>query len=482
MVVPGNADLTKAYGFFLLEQYDSALHYYNKVIETDSLNVDAWAGKMNCFLYQEKYDQAINAGIEGLAKKESFLLHHKMAYVYALTNNTGRVAFHFESAIKIPENERGAGSEDVVRSMILSIGNGYYYSGNKKAALKWYTKGKEEYSDGFEFVAAIQKIKESEPVKMNYFFANIHGGRINYAETNFYDRGTFFSVNPSVTIKRKHFISLGYNQSDITLKNNVPFSYVRKMYTDKSTIPVTEQVYVFEDIFAVGGGNYDTVYYADVPVDPKTYEGILPLEEDTYNPENLWTKEIQFQYKLLYSPIKKTTFLAGIRHTLSNMLYSENSLTAYLGHFTTTNTFSIGGLYHYTALDSVNLLQISPNISTINKKLNVDVQTHGIIRLADIDTVISWLPSFQLSLDATVSYHTQRGMVSLTAQTGERAFVTESYGTFFRSSFSPFIMGAKALFEIRPFTFPLTLYYIFSYSKYSEYKSYVNIGGLHIQW
>ncbi|MGD9202283.1 MAG: hypothetical protein PVI26_12015, partial [Chitinispirillia bacterium] len=167
---------------------------------------------------------------------------------------------------------------------------------------------------------------------------------------------------------------------------------------------------------------------------------------------------------------------------ISNMLYSEKTFTAYFGHFTLSNNFSLGGLYHFTGLDSVNLIQISPAVSTINRKLNLALQMYGVIRLADVDSVIQWLPPFQLSLDATLSYQGTKGNVSLTVQTGQRAFTLESYGTFFRNSYSTFITGTKTLFELRPFKFPLTMYYLFSYSKYSDYKVYANMGGLHLQW
>ena len=435
MVIPAKADLTRAYSFFLIENYDSALYYYEKSIEADSSNVEAWAGMMNCRLYQKEYEEAIYAGNRGLSITESFLLHHKMAYLYALKDNDERVSYHYEKALSIPENKRETSSEDHVRSMILSIGYGYMYGGNRNTALRWFARGKEKYGDDSDFIDAINRANASKSIKTSYLFANAHAGIINYAESNYYDKGIFFSVNPSLTFKRRHFLSIGYSQSDIELKKNVPYSYVRKMYTDNADIPKGEMDFVFEDIFPVGGGNFDTVYYADVPVDPKTYNDSLTLRESTYNPEDLWIKEISVLYKFLNIPVKNTSLLAGYRYSISNMRYSEKTYTAYVGHFTSLNNFSLGGLYHFTGLDSVNLIQISPNISTMNKKLNLALQMHGVIRLTDMDSTVQWFPPFQLSLDATLSYQGRIGSVSLTTQTGQRAFTLESYGTFFRNSY-----------------------------------------------
>ncbi len=480
ILCPLRADIIRAYSFYLLEEYDSALVYYDKAIMEDPLSVDPYFGKMNSLSALGRYSTAIEVGELLLSGNESVELLHKMLYLYAISNRSEKVNELFEKLLKVPEIQKDHGKTDLLAEVMLSMGYGYLRGGNRRLAREWFFRNSEMFPEYESIRYAIEEMNAT--ALTSSYVVNAAAGAIAYFDSDFYDKGMLYNISPSVTFNQKHNYSLRIDYTNIQLNENIVYYYFQQLYTDFNFIPEHERKGVETVVEYAGSGMYDTLYITNVPTDPQNYKGTAPLHKSTYSPDDLWEYQVLAQYTLLHSSVPNTRLLLGARYSRSNMLYTNNTYSVIAGHFTNQHNLSAGAYYYYTKTDSIGLMQVSPEFKTVFSRFNFALQTNAVVCFMSKFTEARKVDPFQLSFDGTLAYTGGKGSVSLTGQSGKRVFAVESGGAFFRTTTSEFNYGITFVGQWYPFTAPVTLYFLVAFADYENYNSLVNMGGLHLQW
>jgi hypothetical protein len=148
-------------------------------------------------------------------------------------------------------------------------------------------------------------------------------------------------------------------------------------------------------------------------------------------------------------------------------------------------------MYYGTILDGNKVFQLSPSIGITKNKLSLQSTINAIKAVEK--NIDSGIPSnWQLSTDIQAAASYQPVKLTIGVTLGDRVFLNSIEGELLHNVIAPFKYGLSGLIEFNPRNSFFTLYYLFKISSYdssvfdkihySRYSSFVNMGGIFLQW
>lgn len=478
------ADITKAYSFYLLKEYDSALVYYQRAYEQDTLAIDPYYGLINCYTAMQDYRKALNIGTQALTLHKDVFLYQKLGYVYGLMNKVSEAQRMYDSALVLisSSNEQNNSGETIHAELINSLGYGFYYKGNYRIARKWFEKGKTLFPHITIFDYPLSLVEKAEK---NLFKTeiNLSGGIKTYSNTILYNNGYpysykqsgFYDATVGILYRLLHQWTFKYSHTNVTFKD----VYGHKIYTDT----------LDDGTKPPEGALYDSIIY---PLHTEYYIYIIEKNCTKDNPQafatwqypvqNLWEDAFYGVYRNYGSLIKNTTLSLGIRYTHSNMLYTNDAVTVFGIHRSSLKRMTLGNGYFFTDLPDHRIVQLSPECGIGLKPFSFGTTLH-FLKVFEKSSSVSGIPEdLQISADIGIYFHTPKIQISTVTSVGKRAFLCEADGALLHNITSPHTVSQKVILEVTPFKVPLTMYALFKISRYSEHTSLTNAGGLYYQW
>jgi len=327
--------MSRAYSMFLLGKIDSAIFYYEKVIETGKNDVQPYLGLMDCYFMQKDFGNAIKTGIDVSKKHYNFEVLKRIALNYAAKKNRSAVDSIYN--LIIAQTAKEYIPDYLLSEFIMQIGQVFLQSYSYDNALIWFHRGDSLFNND-EFKTAIKNTAIHKKTKVQQD-VNIMGGLIDYKYCNSSYIGYYSSVMTGILLRNKHNIELGYSYLRIKIrKENESDSLTNETEDEKNKEKD-------KDDQDSSTGKLDT-------------NDISESQHDFY---------INYMNNSL---LRNTSLSAALRMKFSNFMLSDNVITAYLGHITNLQHFAIGLNWYYTYMNSGKLLQFSPKIAFSNKFKN----------------------------------------------------------------------------------------------------------------
>lgn len=428
-----DSPLSKAYGHYLLGEYDSAVTYYQKAKRDDPGSIEPSYGLMNCYMALGKYEDVVTEGTEALKGGEDFYVLEKMARASALRNRSVSADSIFEEAIKVAEGRQGEIPDYVISDFMMNMGNCFLEVGNYRKAEQYFNKGEQRFgTEGFRLAVYRTKRLRRDNARG---YVNFSAGFLKYNESEEMDHGTYAGLNIGLFLRNADLLKLGcYNLS-------------------------------------IMGPEGKAKKPEDPPPHPKP---------------NLYQSDFYLSLTDFYHLLRKTKIQSGIRASISNIEYTDNSKTLFLEHSTNSGFFSWGSTLYYTRLSEHNIAQISP-MAALNFNLGkglfeVKGVQNFIKSFAVTDKKSSIPSSIQLSGDLSLSVSMKQVRFTVTGSTGRRAFLNESEAIVLLNVVERYLYGGKFLAEYTFEKIPMTVYSLLRYSHFQSYSSFSGIGGVFVQW
>jgi tetratricopeptide (TPR) repeat protein len=427
------SSLLKAYGHYLLGEYDSAVTYYQKAKRDDPGSIEPFYGLMNCYMVLGKYEDVITEGTEALKGGEDFYVLEKMARASALRNRSISADSIYEKAIEVAEDKQGEIPDYVVSDFVMNMGNCFLEVGNYRKAEQYFNKGEQRFgTEGFRLAVYRTKRLRRENARGH---VNFSVGLLKYNESEEMNHGTYAGLNIGLFLRNADLLKFGcYNLS-------------------------------------IRGPEAKAKKPEDPPPPPKP---------------NLYQSDFYLSFTDFYHLIRKTKIQSGIRASISNIEYTDNSKTLFLEHSTNSGILSWGSTLYYTRLSEHNIAQISPMVALNFSQGKVSFNVKGvqnIIKSFAVSDKKSSIPgSIQLSGDLSFSVSMKQVRFTVTGSTGRRAFLNESEAVVILNVVERYLFGSKFLAEYTFEKIPLAVYSLLRHSHFQSYSSFTVLGGVFVQW
>jgi len=492
--VPCSCDLTRAYSYYLLGKYDSALVYYRAVKQESPAVMDAYYGIMNCFIAQKQYDSALVTAESALKQTNDKIIYDKCAYVYGLRNDIHNASQMYEAALSAINTEKTDSSTRKRNyiDLIEAVGYGFYGAKKYRQALHWFQLGDSAYPG--EGLFAVPRSQVQASLRSRWIGqSSLFGGGISYSNSAMFSNGDYEGLSGAVLFDKRLHLKMEYAHTRISLKTQYYGITYDTLISSRGEHPDVSRGQIFDMVDYINlDGNPDTAYYTRSytrvnSANATEFDSISVVHVSDYRQDDIYLALTDY-----YSLFDKTKILAGCRFSGSNIPYSEYANTVFVGHFSKINVYSLGAEYYLTILPDFYIYQISPAIEADFGKIGATVRAN-LIKAETKDAVSEGIPTFlQVAPDINVRFGGSVFKLTLTATLGKRAFCNEDQGEFLHNISAPYRGGFKGLAEWTPFKFPMTFYYVFKYAAYNEYSyknvaydgysMMVNMGGMFIQW
>lgn len=484
-----SSDLTRAYSYYLLKEYDTSLALYAAVNREDPENLDAYYGLMNCYIAKKQFDRALQTGAVALEHKKDGVIYAKMAYCYAKKNDDRNAGLMYSLAESIPAEP----FEDPKPDILSAIGWGHYENGNYRKALQWFLKGDSLYGESGVFEQPCSYTRNARKNALISMF-NGNSGPVLYSDKSVYNYGYFYSLSGSALLNRKLQCKAEYIHTDIRYKTlRYGINYDTLIASRNEHPDLASRKLLTERPFLNLNGDPDTMYitYQDYFLGESGRRGRASSydEEVPFKPGNLWEDDF-YGVLTLYNGLRNTTISGGGRFALSNIANSDRATTLFISHITSISPVSIGGEYYATRLGSGWLYQASPKLQVESGFMTTGITLHAVH--ADVHGFSGGIPDWQIAGDLAETFSGPAIKTTLSASLGKRIFLNESEGEFLHNIIAPHSIGFKGLVEWSPEQLPMTFYYLFKFSRYTkttwdrilypDYDAIVNMGGVFIQW
>lgn len=434
--------IRKAYSFYLLDNFDSSIVYYNDVLSIDSSHSLAWIGLVDSYIAQKKYKRAALVGSHGLKINPNYNLSSRVAVSYELHSNSNCADSFFELSASYAEKENLP--ENIYSDFIMKLGKSAFLVGNYRRASYWFAYGdslfrSEEFHDALIHTQEIFKQK-----RQNVSFIS---GFIRYNNDEFISHGIYNSLLTDFMINT-YGMKVGY--ANLLLKyrsdqSSIEASDSKKKGKEKDSIQETDQGDIGTDLI-----QHDIFF---------VYHSKLPK----------W----------------KTDLESGFRISLSDIIYSKYANSFFIGHSTKFNNMSAGVTWYYTSVPENSLLQMTSHFAIDLHLINTDYRFSimpQVVRGNLKKNSDPFVPDRQFSIDLEFKALKKHIAITLTGMAGKRAFSNEPHGLVFLNVVEDFRYGTKALIEISPFPIPVTVYYLFRFNSYDYHSTISHLGGLFFQW
>jgi tetratricopeptide (TPR) repeat protein len=494
MAAPGACDLTRAYSFYLLGEYDSALVCYRAVERERPSDMDAYYGIMNCYVARKQYDSALVTAAAALARGKDKVIYEKCAYVNGLRNDQRNASLMYESALSLIEAEAAdsASRRSDFIELIEAAGYGFYKSGNYRQALRWFRHGDSVYPG--ENLFAVPRSHAETALRGRWFGqSSLFGGGIGYSKNAVFANGNYEGLSGAVLFNRSLHFKMEYGRTRISLKPQYYGLTYDTLIASRGEHPDPSRVEVSDTVDYINlSGDPDTAYYTRsssriAGANAAGFDSVATIRSADY-----WQDDAYLALTDYYSLFDKTRLLAGCRLSRSNMPYSRYAYTAFAAHLSKAGPYSFGAEYYLTAVPGYYIYQVSPSVEADAGPIGATVRAN-LIKAESKGAGWTGIPtSLQVAPDLEVRFGGPVFKLTLTATLGKRAFCNEAQGEFLHNVTIPYREGVKSLAEWTPFKFPLTFYYLFKYAAYDgytynkiAYDGYTmmfNMGGIFIQW
>ncbi len=437
--ISSNDSLSKAYLYFLSQQYKEAIIYYNQAQQEFPDSIEPAYGLYNCYLYLGDYNNAALIMEKARNKHgENFFINNKLVYVYALLNNKIKAETIYSETIKFLNSKNAIDLEkrkyygqeyapDILhQEMLNSIGYGFYYAGNYSESVKWFKKAVKKFPQNvyFPYSLSYARVARASSLKS---YADVYSGILSYSENDLFKNGTYSGISIGTILNKTHSLNASYN-----------YTILKK--TDAASI------------------NSDS-----------------ELSQD----------EIVLKYENFRKLIKDTSLLFGGRFTDSNMLGSEKENTLFIRHRSGIKSYVPEVLYSFSNFNYFSLWQISPNVTYYRSNYSIFINGNFISKISEDkdNSYNNEVKDTQFSEGLGFTYNWKKVSLSTEADFGDRKFLIESDGDVNHNSFKTLQHKIKGTLSTKPFEdIPVTFYYVISYSKYDDYTLTLNMGGITLQW
>jgi tetratricopeptide (TPR) repeat protein len=492
--VPCACDLTRAYSYYLLGEYDSALIYYRAVKQESPSVMDAYYGIMNCFIAQKQYDSALMTAEAALTQTKDKIIYDKCAYVYGLRNDMLNASRMYEAALSAIKAEK---TDTISRKgnyidLIEAVGYGFYGAKNYRQAMRWFLRGDSVYPG--ENLFAVPRSQAQAALRNRWIGqCSFFGAGISYSNSAVFSNGDYEGLSGAVLFDKRLHLKMEYAHTRISLKTQYYGVTYDTLIASRGEHPDVSRGQIYDMVDYINfDGNPDTAYYTRAytrvkSANSKGFDSISVVRVSDYRQDDIYLALTDY-----YSLFDKTRILAGCRFSGSNIPYSEYANTVFAGHLSKIRIYSLGAEYYLTILPDFYIYQISPVIEADFGKIGATVRAN-LVKAEAKDAASEGIPtSLQVAPDINVRFGGSVFKLTLTATLGKRAFCNEDQGEFLHNISAPYKGGFKGLAEWTPFKFPLTFYYVFKYAAYNDYSykniaydSYsmmFNMGGIFVQW
>jgi hypothetical protein len=488
------ADLTKAYGYYLIGEIDSALVYYNDVLKADSNSIDAVYGIVNCYIVKKDLNKALIVAIDAVNKFQDVTLNAKLAYLYSRKNRDQDVRSLYTRTIDIL-NKDTINTIDTKNQLhaeyLNAAGYGFLEREKYKDALSWFYKGDSLFKGQELFKSAIELTKTSLD-NANALSVSFNSGIINYSQNAVYKYGNFLGASAGFLVQNHNYVKLLFNRTKVhynDLKYGINYDTLlaknsehpdkkydkilsSRKYTDLNGNPDTV-FYTYREFFLHGNGDLNEYDYTT-----------------TVTPDDLAENDYLFSLTNYRQILPLTNINAGYRYTLSNIIYTKHVNTLFFKHETFFDSLNAGVQYFFTLSDGDKIFQVSPSIGYSLEKLKFD-GTLNLIKCDDHNDESGFPENLQISSDLNLHISMKTIKISTGVFFGDRVFLNSADGEVFYNVLAPTKFGIKEIIEWSPVK-NVTLYYLFRFSKfdtllfdkvnYPEYWSMTHMGGIYFQW
>jgi hypothetical protein len=488
------ADLTKAYSYYLIGEIDSALVYYNNVLKVDSNIIDAVYGTINCYIAKKDLSKALTVAKGAVNRFQDVTLNAKLAYLYSRKNMDQEVRSLYTRTIDIL-NKDTINTIDTKKQLhsdyLIAAGYGFLEREKYKKALSWFYKGDSLFKGQESFNSAITLTKASIN-NANALSVLFNSGIINYSKDAVYKYGNFFGASTGFLIQNHNYVKFLFNRTKLHYNDLEYGINYDTLLAKNSEHP--DQKYdklLSSKKYTDLNGNPDTVFY--------TYrEFFLPGNGDlkrydyttTVTPDDLAENDYLISLTNYRQIVPSTNFNAGYRYTHSNIASSKNVNTLFFKHETFFDSLHAGIQYFFTLADDNKLYQASPSIGYTLKNIKFD-GTLNLIKSGKHDDGNRFPEKVQISSDLNLHISLKTIKISSGVFFGERVFLNSEDGEVFYNVLAPTKFGEKEIIEWSPVK-NFTLFYLFRFSKfnalffdkvnYPEYWSMTHMGGIYFQW
>jgi hypothetical protein len=489
------SDLTKAYGFYLSGNYDSAYTCYLDVYEQNKDNLDAVYGMINCHIAKKEYDTALNLANDIIKRHQNSILYSKLIYLLALKNDKHTIKQVYEIALKMNPDSLFSDSppqstDNDLASVIYSAGCGFFDAHRYRDALEWFSKGDSMFSDMALFKQARFNSQSALHNQIMYS-SSVNGGALVYSPHATYKRGSFFSGNVSVLFDQTYSLKTSYTRTDIQFKPLYYGLHYDTLYASKDGNPLRSGHTILSSrVFTNLDGESDTMYFTCTQhltsATSSSFDTVVMVVPEKYYQNDFYVSLTDYG-----SMIHKTALSSGFRLSTTNMLYTSRMNTFFFKHASTLSSVNIGAVYYVSILDNETFFQFSPQIEFNQEIFFTGLTVNTIFPSVRYNTT-RLIDSTQLSTDLWVGMKLKTLKFSVTGMYGDKKFCNGADGELLHNVLYPYKYGIKSLVEWTPQNKWLTLYHLLDYSKYRNtqgftdsshsFSKYVIMGGVYIQW
>jgi tetratricopeptide (TPR) repeat protein len=494
LIYIAQADLTKAYGYYLIGEFDSALVHYYDVLKTDSNSIDAIYGLINCNIAEKKFDKAFSIAKDAANKYQDVILNTKLAYLYSRRNRNKEVSSLYTSTLDLlfKDSVNTAETKNQLHSdYIIATGYGFLEGEKFKKALYWFHRGDSLFTGQESFKSAIELTKTSSE-NAQALSVSFNSGFIEYSKNAIYKYGNFLGVSTGFLVQNHNYFKLLFNRTKINY-NDLKYGIVYDTLLAKnSEYPDPENDKLLSSrIYTDLNGKRDTAFYTYREFYLSKDGGVTGYDfTTTLRPEALTENDFLISFTNYRQIVPSTNFNIGYRYTNSNIVNSKFVSTLFFKHETFLDSLNAGIHYFLTLADKNILFQVSPSVGYTFKKLKCNGRIN-LIKSDKYDVARGIPEKLQISSDIDVHINLKKITLSSGVFFGDRVFLNSADGEVLYNVLAPTKFGTKDIIEWVPLK-NLTIFYLFVFTKYDnlsydkviypEYWSMIHMGGIYFQW
>ena len=483
--VLADQNMTKAYSYYLLKDYDSSMVYYQKSLEVSPENRDAIYGLINCNLAVENYAVAVGFCDTILNKDFDKVAAQKKIYLLGLLKKRRESSKVFDYSISHTL------SDTTVNSLINSAGYGFLYAGDYRESVRWF-----RLNDSlFKKELAYAKKLRSDIVKLNF---GIYGGMALFTHEILsdinspfaFDNSNFFSATFSVVNRGKFTFDFEYTRTNYNLKYiyynyksiDTLFSWgdsgqLEKLEKYKNSPDTNYIIYSFpSDI-----NSADSIYYVYnevISTSKKSYDTTV-----TVTPNPALQHDFYFSLKDNYAIFENTEFGLSVRYTNSNISNTESVTTIWGMHGHKIKKLRVKSNYFYSFLPNYLIAQWSPLLYFLpNDNFGFGMQGNFTKAFAKGRWSKGITESFQSSGDVFIDAYLKKISIYSHTYFGQTSFINQFEGRIIHNTNFNLLVAEKLSTMIYPFKFPLSFYLGVEGKLFDEYKKIDFSGGVLYRW